>query len=597
VSAQRSRPLEVVVVHGSLTAARFPIAVGHYQGMPLSGAEGAVNDCLGGLLSERLLVGAYAEQEGTAVPIMGARGCAPPGALVLGLGTPGEVSASKVTRAMTEAVLRHALDVAGAGSARRNIGLSTVLVGANPLDGIPVAKSVAALVEGVVAALQVLSLSERLRSQVHVSTLELVELYGSRATAALDAVRSLDVPSVSRGVVELRLPKRVTKGRGGISGGLPSDYAKDNWLRLDIRKIDVRPAEPGYETFELTSAARRARADRIVQRIETATVDGLVADAVTRPAPDPQVANTLYELLLPSELKQDVQDADNLLLLLEPATARYPWEALAIRGEAGDPTPLASRAGVLRQFADPETRDARFRFRAAAGRYALVIGNPPTEVAPPLPGAAAEAKRVEEILTGSKVFEVCPLIWGGEGAGAAEPPAGDAEPWEAVLNALFRHEYRIVHVAAHGVFDPQHPARSGLLIGPDRFLTAQTVGQLDAVPQLVFLNCCYSGGIEDAGSAHDGRRRVHLLAASVARELMRIGVRAVVAAGWAVNDQGALAFAETFYEQMVTEAESFGVAVAAAREQTKLRTLPGTMTWAAYQCYGDPEFRLRVSGA
>jgi len=145
------------------------------------------------------------------------------------------------------------------------------------------------------------------------------------------------------------------------------------------------------------------------------------------------------------------------------------------------------------------------------------------------------------------------------------------------------------------VFDPAHPAHSGLLIGPKRFLTPQTVAQLDAVPQLVFLNCCYSGAIEDAESERRRRGSVHLLAASVARELMAIGVRAVVAAGWTVDDQGALAFAETFYGRMVGEGASFGDAVSAARQAAHDRTLPGAMTWAAYQCYGDPEFRLRTS--
>jgi hypothetical protein len=600
VPAERPRPIEVRVVHGSLEHAEFPVAVGHYQGMPLDGAEGAVDRCLGGLLSERVLLGAYAEQEGSAVSIPGGRGCAPPGALVLGLGPPGDVTASKVTRAMTHAVLIHVLDAVGAGTARRNVGVASVLVGANPLDGLSVPKSVAALLDGLVGALEILATSTRLRAQARVTTLEIVELYESRAQAALEALRKIELPSASGAIVELRPQKKLVRRAGAKRGGLPADYGKGSWLRLDIRRAEAPPPPPkGYVALELTSAARRARADRILQRIETDTVDGLVADAVSHPSPDPQIANTLYELLLPTELKQDVQDADNLLLLLEPATARYPWEALAPRDDNGSAEPLAIGFGMLRQFADPETRDARFSVRPAAGRYALVIGNPPADPAPTLPGAAAEAGRVSELLAapvdGTPLFEVCSLIWDDAGAHAVGLPAvGEEDTWADVVNAVYRHEYRIVHVAAHGAFDPKNPARSGLLIGPGRFLTAQTVAQLEAVPQLVFLNCCYSGAIEDAESSRR-RSSVHLLAASVARELMAIGVRAVVAAGWSVNDQGALAFAETFYEQMVAEGASFGDAVSAARKAARDRTLPGTMTWAAYQCYGDPEFRLRTS--
>jgi hypothetical protein len=595
-----ARPLDVRVVHGSLEHAAFPVVVGHYQGMPLDGAEGAIDRCLGGLLKERLLLGAYAEQEGSAVAIAGGRGCAPPGALVLGLGPPGDVTASKVARAMTHAVLLHVLAVVAAGTVRRRVGLATVLVGANPLDGLSVPKSVAALLDGLVGALEVLATSARLRSQVHVTTLEIVELYESRAQAALEAARSFELPAASGAVVELRKVEKLVRRPGAKRGGIPADYAKGSWLRLDVRSTGPPPPPPkGYAALELTSAARRARADRILQRIETETVDGLIAEAVSRPDPDPQIANTLYELLLPAELKQDVQDADNLLLLLEPATARYPWEALAPRDAEGKPAPLALEAGMLRQFADPETQEARFRVRPAAGRYALVVGNPPAAPAPPLPGAAAEARRVSNILStrvdGAPLFDVCSLVCeDGECEAVGLPAVGDDDTWTDVVNAVYRHEYRIVHIAAHGAFDPEHPARSGVVIGPGRFLTAQTVAQLDSVPQLVFLNCCYSGGIEDAESARHRRGSVNLLAASVARELMAIGVRAVVAAGWSVDDQGALAFAETFYEQMVTRSASFGDAVAAARRAAHDRTLPGRMTWAAYQCYGDPEFRLRT---
>jgi hypothetical protein len=593
------RPLDVRVVHGSLEHAEFPVVVGHYQGMPLDGAEGAIDRCLDGLLRERLALGAYAEQEGSAVSIAGGRGCAPPGAIVLGLGPGGDVTASKVSRALTHAVLLHALRVVGAGTARKRIGLSTVLVGANPLDGLPVPKSVAALLDGLVGALETLATSDRLASLAHVTTLEIVELYESRAQAALEALQSFELPAASHEIVELRKAKKLVRRPGAKRGGIPADYAKGSWLRLDIRHTKPPPPPKGYEALELTSAARRARADRIVQQLETEIVDSLVAEAVSRTDPDPQIANTLYELLLPAELKQDVQDADNLLVLLEAATARYPWEALAPRDEDGEPAPLALGAGMLRQFADPETQEARFRVRPAAGRYALVIGNPPAAPAPPLPGAAAEARRVCEILStvegGTPLFDVCSLVCeDGQCESVGLPAVGDEGAWTDVVNALYRHEYRIVHIAAHGAFDPKNPARSGVLIGPDRFLTAQTVAQLDTVPQLVFLNCCYSGGIEDAESARRRRGNVNLLAASVARELMAIGVRAVVAAGWTVDDQGALAFAETFYEQMVTHSASFGDAVAAGRRSAHDATLPGRMTWAAYQCYGDPEFRLRA---
>ena len=114
------------------------------------------------------------------------------------------------------------------------------------------------------------------------------------------------------------------------------------------------------------------------------------------------------------------------------------------------------------------------------------------------------------------------------------------------------------------------------------YLTANVIRQLAVVPDVVFLNCCYLAQI--------GFNR---LAAGVARELMAIGVRAVVAAGWPVDDQAARTFAERFY-QALFEGQDFGDAVGHARDAAR-DSNRASLTWGAYQCYGDPGFRLDVA--
>ena len=69
-----------------------------------------------------------------------------------------------------------------------------------------------------------------------------------------------------------------------------------------------------------------------------------------------------------------------------------------------------------------------------------------------------------------------------------------------------------------------------------------------------------------------------------------MGVRAVVAAGWAVDDGAAKTFAEEFYRQML-DGKSFGEAVQKARHQAWLGH-QHVNTWGAYQCYGDPGYVL-----
>ena len=79
------------------------------------------------------------------------------------------------------------------------------------------------------------------------------------------------------------------------------------------------------------------------------------------------------------------------------------------------------------------------------------------------------------------------------------------------------------------------------------------------------------------------------LAASVAVELIRLGVRCVIAAGWEVNDEAAAAFGKTFYEQMLA-GENLEMR---SCESRKAAYRPNDNTWGAFQCYGDPDYRLR----
>ncbi len=115
----------------------------------------------------------------------------------------------------------------------------------------------------------------------------------------------------------------------------------------------------------------------------------------------------------------------------------------------------------------------------------------------------------------------------------------------------------------------------------------------------MFVNCCHLAATERAqllrgetnecAPSYDRAQ----FAASVAEELIRIGVRCVIAAGWAVDDRAAMSFATTFYDALLRGAR-FIDAVAQARDAAREH---GGNTWAAYQCYGDPDWRFEREGA
>ena len=330
---------------------------------------------------------------------------------------------------------------------------------------------------------------------------------------------------------------------------------------------------------------RLARAERLVSDIEPSVVDPILDRAIGRHS-DPSVSGTLYELLIPHLLKGELNDGENLHLLVDRTTAAYPWELLSPRAEESNPqVPLALRVGVLRQFR--EAQDLRYDIRRSASNTILVVGNPPPgQGFDPLPGAAEEAKAVAELFRDKgwdKGLEA--LVWGADGERLMGPdPVVDQEPGEEVLHRFLNGDWRIVHMAAHGQVT-EDEATTGVIIGGQFHLTAKVFATLSVVPDLVFLNACHVGLIPNRDL-----KGINRVAATVAEALLRIGVRAVIAAGWAVNDYAAKAFATTLYSDLL-EGRHLGEAVFEARKQAKTE-VPASLTWGTYQCYGDPGFRL-----
>ena len=127
------------------------------------------------------------------------------------------------------------------------------------------------------------------------------------------------------------------------------------------------------------------------------------------------------------------------------------------------------------------------------------------------------------------------------------------------------------------------------MLGDGTFFTAAEADQMRYVPELVFINCCFLG--KTTGDARE-HARYDRLAANLATQFIRMGARAVIAAGWEVDDGAAKTFATSFYRNILNGL-LFGDAVMEARRATY--TLHGdTNTWGAYQCYGDVSFSLKM---
>jgi tetratricopeptide (TPR) repeat protein len=124
-----------------------------------------------------------------------------------------------------------------------------------------------------------------------------------------------------------------------------------------------------------------------------------------------------------------------------------------------------------------------------------------------------------------------------------------------------------------------------VLSGRQTFLGPNEIRAMRVTPELVFINCCHLG---QGGNQPFDRPD---FAASVAEALIGIGVRCVVAAGWMVEDHAAQRFASAFYTAIFSGTrfiDAVGQARLAAWEANRAGN-----TWAAYQCYGDPDWNWR----
>jgi tetratricopeptide (TPR) repeat protein len=219
----------------------------------------------------------------------------------------------------------------------------------------------------------------------------------------------------------------------------------------------------------------------------------------------------------------------------------------------------------------------------------LVIGEPliTGDDYPALPGALSEAKAVVQQLTGA----------GGIAADRVTALV-DADPFDTIIMALMKRPYRIVHIAGHGAavqLDADGKtvvSRGGVVLSEGVFLGPDEIEKLPEVPELVFVNCCHLGEIDGSGPLKIAEPVA--FAAGVAESLIKIGVRCVVAAGWAVDDRPAEVFAQAFYRTLLA-GQPFVEAVAAAR-LAAWQSAPRSKTWAAYQCYGDPNWVFVTGG-
>lgn len=609
-----TQSLQVAVRAMDLRFVQQPILCGHYQADAIASAERVIDKYLmQGALSQRERLGIYAGPISSSTIILRPRStedlqrhtCR--GAIIVGLGEWSQISAQKITDTVRDGVLNYLLTAPLnpqlENSQTEDLGLNSLLIGYNSTTHITVEASIEAIVRGVCEANQQYRYNCEDQPKRCIAKLDFIEFYLDTAITAAYIVRELpkrletELQRLEARILpasELIAPRyqgmRHRLSERTIGGGywprLMVTNAEEN---KEHNRLDNTPAE----LIKYVYLSERARAETVIQQRQPGLIEALIRDAITSSEYKPEISRTLFQLMIPFDFKSAARQTSRLLLILDSYTANLPWEMLQV-----DDEPFALQVQMVRQLSS-----IRFRRRVTAtiSKTACVIANPLTsdfyrkfpdhdpepekkdgdKSLASLTGATDEGLQVAELLERNEYsVERC------------MPTAVEDAPHDTALdvfNTLFKKPYRILMIAAHGEVNLKGvdgKYRTGVILSDGVLLTAAEISQMEEIPDLVFLNCCHLASINGTKIINYNR-----LAYSISRELIEMGVRCVIAAGWAVDDAAACIFSTHFFESFIEKNQNFGQAVYEARRQT-YRSYPNLNTWGAYQAYGDPSFVL-----
>lgn len=621
--------VRVRVMHGNLTAAEHPVVVGHYDKDVMVSAERHLDDRLDGRLSDLYRMGIYPGAIATATAVLNDKDSSMrhqhPGAVVVGLGQVGDLTPGSLTQTLVHGLTvfgaerlagehRRRQRPEGAGDVRETlpIRVTMLLIGSGE-GGVSLIDSLQAILRAVGEAnirfergagsydgrpendsTKDDGTPGNRRLKAVIEAIDILELFEDRAIQAQRVLNSLaSSPKIAE---EFHVQETLESGRDGARRATGEEGA-GWWQRVRITVPDGSKRLEGNTGDALCFEAitTRAGAPSFLQPTQRGLVDNYLRRAKESTRFDDALGKTLFDMLVPSSFKRFAPDRSKLAVVVDEKAARYPWELLHDRYDHGG-RPLSVETAMIRQLllTDHDTRPS------AGTDNVLVIGNPlvADKRYPTLPGAEAEARAVAGLLDGASLSDKRRLR-------VTSLFGADADPL-TILDEL-PQEWRILHIAAHGEVNyrpntederaesqnvqgqPGDVPLTGVVLADDVILTpAMFHTMVRYVPDLVFINCCHLGDT----SHETGREALayHQFAANVATQFIRLGARAVVAAGWAVDDRAAKQFAIRFYEVMLQK-RTFGEAVHLAR-QAVYET--GTNTWGAYQCYGEPDFRLEL---
>ena len=250
-------------------------------------------------------------------------------------------------------------------------------------------------------------------------------------------------------------------------------------------------------------------------------------------------------------------------LVVEGQLVQLPWELMLERARASGVGCNLGRS-IMTEFQGGERRAARREGKIKA----LLIGDPTDD----LPLAREEVEQLKRRLSRHPSFENPDALVGSEQIGSVL----------SLESRMQQGEYGLVHYSGHSRLQGSDSAWQ---LNTGAFTTHRLTAALtEAPPAIVFSSSC-----ESAAGGEMKPPRYENQTFDLPGAFLAAGVQAYVGTLWSVGSNGAMLFAEAFYDALLNAEQTIAECLALAKEA---RMAEDGINASSFVLYGDPHSRL-----
>jgi len=386
--------------------------------------------------------------------------------------------------------------------------------------------------------------------------LETAALRGFEATIASDSFTPATLTALGQPLQQNR--DRIVQD----SNNTPSDIGNPSAiLQAKPEALFIQNLVVGDKLWVLWTAANgktiAVQVPNVTQARLTVTVQKF-RDQLGSPSSDLNAlratSNQIYHWLLPTQLQAELAQnpRQSLIFSLDHVTRHVPVAALFDGNQY-----LAQRYTVSNLITTDSDMGDRL---SPKGKLPTVLALGTSKAFPgftPLPNVPAELNAI--VRDGNNQGIYPGQIW-----------LDDVFTADTLRNNL--DQYRILHIATHGSFNPKSITASFLLLGDGNRLPITEIASLTQLTSthLVVLSACETGL---SGLAQDGTE-----ISGISGYFLYRGAKSVLASLWAVNDASTSLLMQQFYKNLASDPLQQPMTKAEALRQAQLSLLQGKIT-------------------